>query len=49
MAVKKKPKPIIAPQRSNAGPLLMDNHSAKKPAPLSAHPPCRRHMNKKAG
>lgn len=29
MAVKKKPKPIIAPQRSNAGPLLMDNQNTK--------------------
>lgn len=41
MAVEKKPKPIIAPQRSNAGPLLMDNQNAKKPAPLSTRPPQR--------
>lgn len=29
MAVKKRPKPIIAPQRQNAGPLLMDNQDTK--------------------
>lgn len=29
MAVKKRPKPIIAPQRSNAGPKLMDNQDTK--------------------
>lgn len=49
MAVKKKPKPIIAPQRSKAGPLLMDNQNAK------SRPLCprvrrkERHMDKKAG
>lgn len=29
MAVQKKPKPIIAPQRSNAGSKLMDNQDTK--------------------
>ena len=29
MAVQKKPKPIISPQRSNAGPKLMDNQDTK--------------------
>lgn len=49
MAVKKKPKPIIAPQRSNAGPLLMDNQNAKS-QPLCPRVRCKeQNMNKKAG